>query len=85
VTTTAPAVGEMYTVTPHVVPHGAQVGRFHCLVLGGERDGKVHICQMKIGDDGKWRRSMQTVVYSTALVPLEVQLDLFGEPAGGAR
>ena len=80
-----PAKGELYTVVQHTVPHGAEVGRFHCLVLGEVRDGRVHICQMKIGDDGKWRRSMQTSVYASALVPLEVQLDLFGDPAGGAR
>ncbi|MCW2768520.1 MAG: hypothetical protein JWO11_4479 [Nocardioides sp.] len=75
-----PAVGEMYTVVPHMLPHGDRCGTFHCRVTSGPRDGKAIVQQMKI-DGQRWKPSMSTCVFITALRPLEVQVDLFGDPS----
>lgn len=71
--------GERYTVAPHTLPHGLECGRFHAEVLGGPLDGKVHVQQIQ-PDGNRWRRRMQTAVFAHALRPLEVNVDLFGQP-----
>jgi hypothetical protein len=69
--------GEMYTVTAHALPHGADTaGGWHCRLTGNPQDGKVVVQQMRIDGD-RWRPSMSTSVYVTALGPLQVQTDLF--------
>jgi hypothetical protein len=73
--------GEMFTVTAHRLPHGADCGGgWHCRITGDERDGKVPVQQMK-PDGDQWRPSMSTLVYVAALRPHAVQVDLFGNPA----
>lgn len=76
----------MFTVIPHVLPNGTGVrcGTSHCRVSGDPYDGKVWVQEMKL-DGGRWRPRMCTLVAVRALVPLCVQVDLFGEvePAGG--
>ncbi|MFI6266141.1 hypothetical protein [Micromonospora sp. NPDC051006] len=79
--------GEMYTITAHVLPHGEpNPGGWHCRITGDERDGKVVVQQMRL-DGTRWTPGMSTSVYVTALRPLAVQVDLFGDPAppAGAR
>lgn len=93
-----PARGEMYTVTPHRMYDGSktgfQCGAFHCRALGEAFDSRikdgawtglrvVRVQEMKIVD-GKWKPAMQTCVQVDKLGPLAVQVDLFGNPAGGA-
>jgi hypothetical protein len=73
--------GELYTVSPHVLPHGAKCGTWHCRITSVGADGKATAQQMKIVD-GRWRPSMSTCVFVSALRPLAVQLDLFGDPVG---
>lgn len=74
------AVGEMYTVMPHVLPHGATCGTWHCRIKSVGADGKATAQQMKI-DNGRWKPSMSTSVFVSALQPLAVQVDLFGNPS----
>jgi hypothetical protein len=78
-----PVVGERYTVTPHKTPHGTPSGRWHCEVKSPARvtEGAWIVWQIE-PDNGRWRRRMSTCVFASALVPLEVQVDLFGDPAG---
>lgn len=72
--------GEMYTVAPHVLPHGPHnPGGWHCRTTSDERDGKVAVQEMRL-DGTRWRPGMHTFVYVTALMPLVVQVDLFGDP-----
>jgi hypothetical protein len=79
----APAIGEMYTVTPFRAHDGTMLGRWHCRITGA-RPGAGHVCAQQItpADGGGWRNRMSTMVPVGALVPLEVQVDLFGDPAG---
>lgn len=90
---TAPAEGELYTVVPHRMPDGSKTGllcgRWHCRVKGDGFDAsdgtrRITVQEMKV-DGGRWKPAIHTAVPIAALVPLEVQLDLFGNPAGGAR
>jgi hypothetical protein len=98
-----PVRGELYTVEPHRMYDGSrtgfQCGRWHCRVLGDVFDSRiadrgwagrkvVSVQEMKIVG-GLWEPDMKTSVEAGKLRPLEVQLDLFGQPAsslaGGAR
>lgn len=87
--TLAPAIGEMYTVIPHRMFDGSktgfQCGAWHCRVKGNVFDGdKVTVQEMKIVD-GRWKPAMSTCIRVDKLGPLEVDVDLFGDPVGGAR
>lgn len=78
-----PVVGEIYTVMPHRMPGtgvvcGTWNGRVDSLLDGG----RAWVQEMKIDGD-KWRPSMTTTVDVAALRPLQVQVDLFGDPVGG--
>jgi hypothetical protein len=94
-----PTKGEMYTVIPHRMYDGSktgfQCGAFHCRVKGdafdshikdGEWAGRrvVSVQEMKI-DNGRWMPAMSTTISVDRLRPLAVDVDLFGNPAGGAR
>jgi hypothetical protein len=98
-----PARGELYTVEPHRMYDGSrtgfQCGRWHCRVTSDVIDSRitdrgwagrkvVSVQEMKIVD-GRWEPGMRTSIEASKLRPLEVQLDLFGQPAsslaGGAR
>lgn len=73
-----PQPGDMFTVTPHRLPHGPlNPGGWHCRITGDERDGAVVVQEMKFYGV-EWRPGMSTRVRVDALVPLAVQLDLFG-------
>lgn len=87
--TLQPLVGEMYTVTPHRMYDGSktgfQCGTWHCRVKGNVFDGcKVTVQEMKI-DGGRWKPAMSTTIHVDKLRPLAVDVDLFGNPVGGAR
>lgn len=94
-----PVKGEMYTVIPHRMFDGSktgfQCGAWHCRVMGGVVDSRittgewagrrvVAVQEMKIVD-GKWKPAMSTSVQVDRLGPLAVDVDLFGDPVGGAR
>ena len=98
-----PVKGEMYTVEPHRLydrsKRGFLCGAFHCRVMSNVVDSLipdpgwagrkvVTVQEMKIVD-GRWKPAMRTTVQADKLRPLEVQVDLFGQPAralaGGAR
>ena len=84
-----PTYGEMYTVTPHRMPDGSKTGflcgTWHCRVKSRMvHDGRISVQEMKI-DGRRWKPAMSTVVPVSALHPLAVQVDLFGDPAGRAR
>lgn len=76
-----PAAGELVTVAPHRLPHGATCGRFHARTRGAVHDGRVIVQQMR-PDGDRWKPGMSTCVFAAAVGPLEVQVDLFGNPAG---
>ncbi len=93
-----PVKGELYTVIPHRMYDGSktgfQCGAFHCQVksnvvasriTAGEWAGRpmVTVQEMKIVD-GKWKPAMSTSIQVDKLAPLAVQVDLFGDPVGGA-
>jgi hypothetical protein len=92
-----PDPGGLYTVEPHRMYDGSKTGflcgRWHCRVVGevfdsyignGEWAGRplVSVQEMKIVD-GRWKPAMRTCVQADKLRPLDVQLDLFGQPAPG--
>jgi hypothetical protein len=94
-----PVKGEMYTVIPHRMYDGSktglQCGTWHCRAKGdafvsGITDGEwagrevVSVQEMKI-DGGRWKPAMSTAIRIDMLRPLAVDVDLFGNPAGGAR
>lgn len=75
-------VGAMFTVTAHALPHGPRCGGgWHARILAVPRDGAVDVQQMKV-DGGRWRPSMQTMVFVHALQPLAVPVDADGNPVG---
>jgi hypothetical protein len=80
-----PAPGETFTVTPHKLPHGDRCGRWHCIVTGPARvtPGAWLVREIK-ADGDRWQPGMSTCVFESALVTLEVQTDLFGNPVGRA-
>lgn len=89
----------MFTVVPHTMPHGVECGRWHCIVLSTSgASGSVCVAEIvqdptaqpKRGLSGPpapagWRRRMMTSILVSKLVPLEVDVDLFGSPIGGRR
>lgn len=84
-----PAKGEMYTVAPHRMPDGSktgyQCGTWHCRIKGtGFDDGRITVQEMKIVGN-RWKPAMSTTVPIAMLQPLAVDVDLFGDPIGGAR
>lgn len=39
--------GDLVTVTPHLLPHGLECGRWHCIVLSEPRaDGQVCVAEI---------------------------------------
>ncbi len=81
-----PERGGLYTVTPHRMYDGSktgfQCGRWHCRTKGSVfGDDLITVQQMKIVG-GQWKPAMSTAVPVAALVPLEVDVDLFGNPIG---
>lgn len=75
------AVGEMFTLAADGVAHAPRnPGGWHCRVTGAVfGDGLVSVQEMKI-DGSRWRPAMRTTVLVSALRPLAVQTDLFGDP-----
>lgn len=83
-----PIKGEMYTVTPTRLQDGSrtgfQTGRWHCRIKGnGFDDGRITVQEMKVDSALRWKPAMTTTVPIASLVPLEVDCDLFGDPAPG--
>ena len=81
-------VGEVYTVEPHLMWDGrTRCGRWHARVERlFEKDGRPWANVHEVRPvDGAWIPRMHTSVAAAHLVPVEVQLDLFGMPAGRRR
>ncbi|MCY1141361.1 hypothetical protein OWR29_25465 [Actinoplanes sp. Pm04-4] len=79
--------GDLFTVTAHKLPHGPRCGDgWHCRVIGPARlTPDVWNVREVTVDGDTWQDGMSTDVWAHALRPLEVQTDLFGNPAATAR
>lgn len=82
-----PQVGDLVTVLPHKMICGAWTcGRWHGRIRSYCRNSTQWIWVQQVREvDGAWKPGMTTQARIDKLVPIEVQLDLFGQPAGGAR
>jgi hypothetical protein len=86
---TTPAPGHMFTVAPHRMRDGSKTGfmcgPWHCRIVGtGFDDGtgiRITVQEMKV-DGNRWKPAMSTTVSIAVLRPLEVDVDLFGNPIG---
>jgi len=77
---TIPRKGDRFTVTPHRLPHGPRCGRWHCEVTGSVFDDNMVTVQEIKPVAGRWERGMSTCVFISALIPLDHDVDLFGDP-----
>lgn len=81
-----PAVGELVTVEPHVMADGkTRCGRWNGRVRSHCRKSLEWVRVQEIRPvGGAWERGMTTQARIDHLGPIEVDVDLFGNPAGGA-
>ncbi|GAB3817736.1 hypothetical protein ACFOX0_17920 [Micromonospora zhanjiangensis] len=72
--------GDLATVTPHTMHDGQPCGTWHCRLLSDPNNRGRVVVQEVVVDGDRWRNRMSTSVDVAALVPLTVQVDLFGNP-----
>jgi hypothetical protein len=83
---TAAAVGDLVTVLPHKMDGGWRCGRWNgrvrslCLIS----TDKVWVQELKVAG-AEWELGMTTTCRIDHLIPIEIETDLFGNPAGGSR
>lgn len=82
-----PPVGELVTVEPHLMVDGkTRCGRWNGRVRSHCRVSQDWVWVQEIRPvGGTWKRGMTTQARIDRLVPIEMDLDLFGNPTGGAR
>lgn len=81
------ATGDLVTVAPHVLPDlKVRCGRFHGRVECPARvtPGVVWVQQMRPAG-GTWNPGVHVAVRVDQLGPLELQIDLFGNPSDQAK
>lgn len=76
-----PAVGDLVTVLPHSMVGGWKCGRWHGRVrsLCRVSTDKVWVQELKVVD-GRWKLGMTTQARIDHLGPIELDVDLFGNP-----
>jgi hypothetical protein len=79
-----PEIGTLVTVEPHLMADGkTHCGRWHGRVRSLCRKSQDWIWVQQVRPvGGAWEPGMTTQARIDRLVPIEVQLDLFGAPGG---
>jgi hypothetical protein len=85
-----PAVGDLVTVLPHKMPGVGLCGRWHGRVRSRCRISTDQLWVQEVKPAGHvWEMGMTAQARIDRLVPIELDVDLFGNPAGsmvgGAR